>query len=112
MKRRKKAWKESSARKLFREKLLNGALDDKNVEIEAADMPIGVEIMGPSGMEEMTGQIQSMIASLGSSRKKKKKMKVKKAFKQLWDEEAAMMINEEEIRAIALKNVEQHGIVS
>jgi ATP-dependent HslUV protease ATP-binding subunit HslU len=102
---------ESPTRKLFREKLLAGELDDKDVEIDVADMTVGVEIMAPPGMEEVTNQIQNMISTLGSGRKKKKKMKVKNAFKQLCDEEALAMVNEEEIRSIALETVEQHGIV-
>lgn len=102
---------ESPTRKLFREKLLAGELDDKDVEIDVADIAVGVEIMAPPGMEEVTNQIQNMISTLGSGRKKKKKMKVKNAFKQLCDEEALAMVNEDEIRSIALENVEQHGIV-
>lgn len=102
---------ESPTRKLFREKLLAGELDDKDVEIDVADVAVGVEIMAPPGMEEVTNQIQNMISTLGSGRKKKKKMKVKNAFKQLCDEEALAMVNEDEIRSIALEKVEQHGIV-
>jgi len=102
---------ESPTRKLFREKILSGELDDKDVEIDVSDAAVGVEIMAPQGMEEITNQIQSMISTLGNGRRKKKKMKVKNAFKQLCEEEALSMVNEEEIRALALERVEQHGIV-
>jgi ATP-dependent HslUV protease ATP-binding subunit HslU len=104
---------ESTTRKVFREKLLSGELDDKDVEIAMSEMQFGVEIMAPPGMEEMSSQLQSMFSSLNSSsgKKKKKKMKVKNAFKQLCDEEAASMINEDEVRALAVYKVEQHGIV-
>lgn len=102
---------ESATRKLFRDKLLAGELDDKSIEIDVSEAPIGIEIMAPTGMEEVTSQLQNMISSLGSSRKKKKKMKVKNAFKQACDDEAASMVNEEEVRAIALNRVEQQGIV-
>lgn len=102
---------DSVSRQLFRKKLLDGELDDKTIEIEMASAPIGVEIMAPPGMEEMTNQLQSMFSSMSSGRTKKRKIKVKNALKQLCDEEAAAMVNEEEIRQFALENVEQHGIV-
>lgn len=102
---------ESVTRQLFRKKLLDGELDDKTIEIEMASAPIGVEIMAPPGMEEMTSQLQGMFSNLSGGRTKKKKIKVKNALKQLCDEEAAAMVNEEEIRQIALNSVEQHGIV-
>ncbi len=70
-----------------------------------------VEIMGPPGMEEMTGQLQSMMENLGNKRTRSRRMKVKKAMKALQEEEASKLINEEEIRAKALENVEQNGIV-
>jgi len=101
----------SATRKLFRERLLAGELDDKDVEIEVENVTVGVEIMAPPGMEEMSSQLQNMISSLGSDRKKKRRMKVKNALNQLCDEEAANMVNEEEIREITLDKVEQHGIV-
>lgn len=102
---------ESAARKLLREKLLVGELDDKTIELEMAAQIVGVEIMAPPGMEEMTGQLQSMFSNLTGGRTKKRKVKVKNAFKQLCDEEAAAMINEEENRQNACEKVEQHGIV-
>jgi ATP-dependent HslUV protease ATP-binding subunit HslU len=101
----------SVTRKLFREKLLSGDLDDKTIEIEMEAQAIGVEIMAPPGMEEMTGQLQNMFSSLTGGRAKKRKVKVKNALKQICDEEAASMINEEENRQSACERVEQHGIV-
>ncbi|EKE00766.1 MAG: hypothetical protein ACD_21C00282G0002 [uncultured bacterium] len=102
---------ESVTRKLFREKLLAGELDDKTIEVEMATQVVGVEIMAPPGMEEMTGQLQNMLSSLAGGRTKKRKVKIKNAFKQICDEEAASMINEEENRQSACEKVEQHGIV-
>ena len=101
----------SVTRKLFREKLLAGEFDDKTVELEMAVPNVGVEIMAPPGMEEMTNQLQSMFSNMTSGRTKKRKIKIKNALKQLCDEEAAAMINEEENRQIAREKVEQHGIV-
>ena len=103
---------EAANRQLIREKLLAGKFDDKTIDIEMAAQAIGVEIMAPPGMEEMTGQLQNMLSSLSSSgRTKKRKIKIKKALKQLCDEEAAAMINEEDSRQSACEKVEQHGIV-
>jgi ATP-dependent HslUV protease ATP-binding subunit HslU len=93
------------------DQLCDGSLSDQEIEIDLSVSTVGVEIMGPPGMEEMTSQLQSMFSDLSSSKKRTKKMKVKKALKQLTEEEAARMINEEEIRNIALTRVEQHGIV-
>lgn len=101
----------SATRKMFREKLLAGELDDKTIEIELAVPSVGVEIMAPPGMEEMTSQLQSMLSNISSGRTKKRKIKIKNAFKQLCDEEAAAMINEEENRQLAKEKVEQNGIV-
>ena len=101
----------SETRQLFRKKLLAGELDDKTIELEMAAPAVGVEIMAPPGMEEMTGQLQNMLSSLTGGRTKKRKIKVKNAFKQLCDEEAATMVNEEESRQNACERVEQHGIV-
>jgi ATP-dependent HslUV protease ATP-binding subunit HslU len=102
---------DSSSRQLFRERLLAGELDDTTVEIDINETPMGVEIVAPPGMEELSNQLQGMFSNLSSSKTKKKKMKVRRALKQLCDEEAAAMVNEEDIRGTALKNVEQHGIV-
>ncbi len=102
---------ESSTRQLFRKKLREGELDDKEIEIEVSAAALGVEIMAPPGMEEMTNQLQSMFANLGADRKKKHKLPVKVALKKLQDEEAAKLINEDEIKARAIAAAEQNGIV-
>jgi ATP-dependent HslUV protease ATP-binding subunit HslU len=103
--------KESNTRQVFRKKLREGELDDKEVELELNSAPVGVEIMAPPGMEDMTNQLQSMFSNLGSERKKKRKLTVKAALKQLQDEEASKLINEEELNAQAVEAVEQTGIV-
>ena len=101
----------SDTRQKFRKMLREGRLDDKEVEIEFQAMPIGVEIMAPPGMEEMTSQLQGMFQNMGGNRSKTRKLKVKEALKHLTDEEAALMIDDEELKAQALEAVEQHGIV-
>ncbi|MEW8627119.1 MAG: ATP-dependent protease ATPase subunit HslU [Candidatus Thiodiazotropha sp.] len=101
----------SSTREKFREKLRNGSLDDKEIEIEVNTTPVGVEIMAPPGMEEMTSQLQGMFQNLGSGRTRRRKLRIKDAFKVLSDEEAAKRINEEDLKLRALETVEQHGIV-
>jgi ATP-dependent HslUV protease ATP-binding subunit HslU len=98
-------------RQKFRKMLREGQLDDKEIEIEIQAMPVGVEIMAPPGMEEMTSQLQGMFANLGGQRRQTRKLKVKDAFRQLADEEAAKMVDEEELKSKALEAVEQHGIV-
>lgn len=98
-------------RKLLRERLLAGELDDKTIELELAAPSVGVEIMAPPGMEEMTSQLQNMFSSIASGRTKKRKIKIKKALKHICEEEAAAMVNEEDVRQTAIENVEQHGIV-
>ncbi|MWV12360.1 ATP-dependent protease ATPase subunit HslU [Pseudomonas sp. R-28-1W-6] len=102
---------DSNTRQLFRKRLREGQLDDKEIEIEVAEQPAGVEIMTPPGMEEMTNQLQSLFANLGKGKKKNRKLKVKDALKLVRDEEAARLVNEEELKAKALEAVEQHGIV-
>ena len=103
---------ENPTRQKFRKKLREGDLDDKEIEIEIDTPKMGVEIMAPPGMEEMTNQLQGMFQNLGSNQtKRSRKMPIKQAFKLLIDEEAANLINEEEIKEDALHNVEQHGIV-
>jgi len=103
---------ENPTRQKFRKKLREGDLDDKEIEIEVSTPQMGVEIMAPPGMEEMTNQLQGMFQNLGSNQTKRtRKMEIKHAFKLLIDEEAANLINEEEIKEDALTNVEQHGIV-
>ena len=102
---------DSNTRQVFRKKLREGQLDDKEIELELAQGNIGVEIMAPPGMEEMTSQLQSMFQSLGQDKKKKRKLKIKDAFKQLVEEEAAKLVNPEELKTQALEAVEQNGIV-
>tara|TARA_R100000322_G_scaffold39168_1_gene24429 strand:- start:2000 stop:3325 length:1326 start_codon:yes stop_codon:yes gene_type:complete len=102
---------DSSTRQLFRKKLREGELDDKEIEIELRSSPAGVEIMAPPGMEEMTSQLQSMFSSMSSDRRKSRKLRVADALEQARDEEAAKLINDEEIKQKALRSVEQNGIV-
>jgi len=102
---------ENDTRQKFRKMLREGKLDDKEIEIEVQAIPVGVEIMAPPGMEEMTSQLQGMFQNLGGNRQKTKKLKVKDAIKLLTDEEAAKMLDEEELKSRALEAVEQHGIV-
>ena len=102
---------DSSTRQLFRKKLREGELDEKEIEIEVSAAPIGVEIMAPPGMEEMTNQLQSMFQNLSSDRKKMRKVKIVDARKILREEEAAKLIDDDELKARALESVEQNGIV-
>ena len=102
---------DSATRQLYRKKLLAGELDDKDIEIDLSANSANIEIMGPPGMEEMTGQLQTMMENLGNKRIKSRRLKVKKALKLLQEEEASKLINEDEIRAQALESVEQNGIV-
>lgn len=102
---------DSNTRQLFRKRLREGQLDDKEIEIEVADTPAGVEIMSPPGMEEMTSQLQNLFSNMGKGRQKARKLKVKDALKLVRDEEAARLVNEEELKGRALEAVEQHGIV-
>lgn len=102
---------DNETRQKFRKMLREGKLDDKEIEIEILALPIGVEIMAPPGMEEMTSQLQGMFQNLGGNRSKTRKLKVKEAFRNLTDEEAAKMIDEEELKVQALEAVEQQGIV-
>ena len=102
---------QSNTRQIFRKKLREGLLDDKEVEIDVAGVPMGVEIMAPPGMEDMTSQLQSMFENLSSSQTKKRKMKIKDALKTLIDDEAAKLVNPEELKQKAIDAVEQNGIV-
>lgn len=102
---------ESGTRQIFRKKLREGELDDKEIEIDIAAASVGVEIMAPPGMEDMTNQLQSMFSSLGRDKTKKAKLTVKKAFKQLQDEEAAKLVSDDDIKAQAIEAAEQNGIV-
>ncbi len=101
----------SETRQKFRKKLREGDLDEREIEIETQAMPAGVEIMAPPGMEEMTSQLQSMFQNLGAGRRTTRKLKVAEALKLLTEEEAARLLDEEEVKARALEAVEQHGIV-
>jgi len=101
----------SDTRQKFRKMLREGKLDDKEVEIEIQAVPVGVEIMAPPGMEEMTSQLQGMFQNLGSNKQRTRKLKVGEALKLLTDEEAAKMLDEEDLKTQALDAVEQHGIV-
>lgn len=101
----------SNARQLFRKKLRDNELDDKEIELEVSAGAIGVEIMAPPGMEEMTHQLQSMFQNLSSDRKKMRKLKVAEARKILREEEAAKLIDDEALKIKALESVEQNGIV-
>lgn len=101
----------NSTRQKFRKKLREGDLDEKEIDIEVAAGGIGVEIMTPPGMEEMTSQLQGLFENMSSGRTKTRKVTIKHAMKLLTDEEAGKLINEEEIKDEALRNVEQNGIV-
>ena len=101
----------SAARQSFRKKLREGELDDKEIEINLSAAPMGVEIMAPPGMEEMTSQLQSMFQNLGGQKQKPRKLKIKEAMKLLIEEEAAKLVNPEELKQDAIDAVEQHGIV-
>ncbi|MCG6938010.1 MAG: HslU--HslV peptidase ATPase subunit [Gammaproteobacteria bacterium] len=103
--------KDSATRKKFREKLRNGELDDKEVEMEVSASPVGVEIMAPPGMEEMTSQLQGIFANMGSDRKKTSKLRISKARKVILDEEASKLLKDDEIKTRAVENAEQNGIV-
>lgn len=103
--------KDSSTRQTFRKQLREGTLDDHEIEIDLMVAPVGVDILAPPGMEEMTNQLQAMFQQVGSHKTKSRKLTVKKAMKQLREEEASKLINEEDIKIRAIEKVEQHGIV-
>ena len=105
------ATEESSARQVFRKKLRQGELDDKEIEIAVADTPVGVDIMAPPGLEDMTSQLKDMFSSMQNAKKRARTLPIKVALKALKEEEAAKLINEEEIRASAVELAEQTGIV-
>ncbi|MCL1035591.1 HslU--HslV peptidase ATPase subunit [Shewanella corallii] len=102
---------QSNTRQIFRKKLREGQLDDKEIEIDISAPQMGVEIMSPPGMEEMTNQLQSLFQNMGQGASKRKKMKIKDAQKQLIEEEAAKLVNQEDLKEQAIELVEQHGIV-
>ncbi|MGD8312147.1 MAG: ATP-dependent protease ATPase subunit HslU [Gammaproteobacteria bacterium] len=101
----------SETRQKFRKRLREGQLDDREIEVDVSLAPVGVEIMAPPGMEEMTSQLQGMFQSMAGSRTKTRKLRIRDAYKLLSDEEAAKMINDEDLKASALENAEQNGIV-
>jgi ATP-dependent HslUV protease ATP-binding subunit HslU len=101
----------NTTRQTFRKRLREGLLDDREIEIELAEAGPQMEIMAPPGMEEMTEQIKSMFSGMGSGRKKVRKIKIKEALKVLIEEEAAKLLNEDELKQKAVENVEQNGIV-
>ena len=102
---------ESVTRQKFRTKLRDGKLDDKEIEIEISAVPIGVEIMGPPGMEEMTSQLQNIFQNLHTDKTKTRKLKVKDALRLLKEEEAAKLVNDDDLKTLTVQAVEQHGIV-
>jgi len=102
---------EGSTRMKFREKLRAGELDDKEIEIEVKAEQVGIEIMAPPGMEEMTNQLQGMFQNIGSDKTKLRKLRIEDARKILIDEEASKMVNEDELKLSAVQNAEQNGIV-
>ncbi|MGO8828855.1 MAG: ATP-dependent protease ATPase subunit HslU [Steroidobacteraceae bacterium] len=103
--------RDNDTRQRFRKMLRERDLDEREIEIEVRAVPVGVEIMAPPGMEEMTQQLQGMFQSLGAGRTRSRKLKIKDALKLLVDEEASKMINEEELKTRAVENAEQNGIV-
>jgi ATP-dependent HslUV protease ATP-binding subunit HslU len=106
-----KTEEDSATRQKFRKKLREGDLDDREIEVELSATPIGIEIMSPPGMEEMTSQLQGLFQNMGNTRTKTRKLRIKDAYKLLTDEEAGKLLNEEDIKLQAVSNVEQNGIV-
>ena len=103
--------KNSSTRQVFRKQLREGLLDDNEIEIEVSASAGGIEIMAPPGMEEMTNQLQAMFQQVGPGRTKTRKLTIRKAMKILSEEEAAKLVNEDDIKARAIDSIEQNGIV-
>jgi ATP-dependent HslUV protease ATP-binding subunit HslU len=102
---------DSAAHQVFRKKLRQGELDDKDIEIEIAEAKPQLEVMGPPGMEDMTEQLKGIFSQFGGTRRKSRKLKIREAMKLLVDEEAAGLVNEDEIKAAAIQSAEQNGIV-
>ena len=102
---------DSTARQVFRKKLREGELADKEIEVDLADNKPQLEIMGPAGMEEMTEQLRGMFGQLGQNKRQTRKLRISEAAKLLTDEEAGKLVNEEEIRSQAIESAEQNGIV-
>lgn len=105
------AQENNTTRQIFRKKLREGELNDKEIEIELNAMPVGIEIMAPPGMEEMSNQLQSMFSNMSADRKKARKLKIREALKLIRDEECAKLVNDEELKLQAIEAVEQNGIV-
>lgn len=103
--------KDNAARQVFRKKLREGKLDDKEIEISVSAASVGMEIFGPPGMEDMTGQLQDMMQNIGGKKQQKRKLPIKDAMRLLIEEEAAKLINEDDVKLNALQRVEQDGIV-
>jgi ATP-dependent HslUV protease ATP-binding subunit HslU len=103
--------RDGETRQRFRKMLREGQLDDREIEVELRAVPSGVEIMAPPGMEELSQQLQGMFANLGGQRTRSRRVKISEAMKLLTEEEAAKLVNEEELKAQALRNAEQNGIV-
>ncbi|MFT5758001.1 MAG: ATP-dependent HslUV protease ATP-binding subunit HslU [Alteromonadaceae bacterium] len=101
----------SNTRQIFRKKLREGTLDDKEIELDLVAPQVGVEIMAPPGMEEMTSQLQNMFQGMSNDKTLKRKLKIKDAFKALQEEEASKIINQDDIKQKAIESVEQNGIV-
>jgi ATP-dependent HslUV protease ATP-binding subunit HslU len=102
---------QNATRQAFRKKLREGALDDKEIELDLAEARAPMEIMGPAGMEEMTEQLRGMFGQLGAGKRKTRKLKIAEAMRLAIDEEAGKLVNEDDIRALAIRNAEQNGIV-
>jgi len=102
---------DSTTRQLFRKRLREGDLDDREIELELQATPLGVEIMAPPGMEEMTSQLQSLFSNLGGGKRKSVRLKIRDAVRKVEEEEAARLVNEDEVKARAIEAVEQTGIV-
>ena len=102
---------DNTARQVMRKRLREGALDDREIEVDLAEAKPSLEIMGPQGMEEMAEQLKGLFSQLGQNKRKTRKLKIGEALKLLVDEEAGKLVNEEEIRAAALANAENNGIV-
>lgn len=102
---------DSSTRQMFRKKLRQGELDDKEIDIDLDQISVGVEIMAPPGMEEMTNQLQNMFSNLNQGKRDQQRLSIREAYRRVRDEEAAKLVNEDEIRGAAVDAVEQTGIV-
>ena len=103
--------RDSAARQVFRKRLREGGLDEQEIEIEVSTPAMGVEILAPPGMEELTSQLQGMFQGMGARRTRARKLRIREAVKLLTEEEASRLINDEDLKARAVERAEQHGIV-